>query len=385
VLSISAGLLVQAFRKVTRVDPGFQPDNVLTFSVRIPDASYQKPEQKAAYYDQLLARLRALPGISTAGATSAPPLGGQWGGVFEAAGGRPYNPRGDNPTVLQVAVTPEYFRAIGMTLLEGRLFQQQDGEPKPRLVAIVNETFAKHFWNDGSPPGRRIRRIGASDWLEVIGVLRDEKHYGLDQAVLPSVFLPYPTALAMALRGDERALQEMSIVLRSSSDPSQFVDPARQILRQIDPDVSMYAVQTMLEKLDGSLWTRKAYSWLFGIFAMVATSLGAAGIYGTVSYGVAQRTKEIGLRMALGARREQVMAEVLLGGARTTLLGVTVGLLGALGATNWLRSLLFGVNSRDPLIYTAVVLGILSVALLASVVPARHGAKVDPMVALRYE
>jgi len=299
--------------------------------------------------------------------------------------GRSYNPQGDNPTVVQVAVTPGSFRAIGMTLIEGRFFQELDGEPKPRLVAVVNETFAKHFWNGGNPLGRRIRRIGAGDWLEVIGVVRDEKHFGLDQAVLPSVFLPYPTALATALRGDERALQEMSVVLRSSRDPGQFVDPTRQILHQIDPDVPMYAVQTMMEKLDGSLWTRKAYSWLFGVFAMVAISLGAAGIYGTVSYGVAQRTKEIGLRMALGARRDQVLAQVLLGGVRTTRLGVTVGLLGALGTTNWLRSLLFGVNSHDPLIYAAVMLGILSVALLASIVPARRASKVDPMVALRYE
>ena len=145
------------------------------------------------------------------------------------------------------------------------------------------------------------------------------------------------------------------------------------------------SVQTMVDKLDGSLWTRQAYSWLFGVFAMVAISLGVAGIYGTGSHGVAQRTREIGLRMALGARRDQVLAQVLLGGARTSTLGVTAGLLGALGATNWLRSLLFGVNSRDPLIYASVVLGILSVALLASTVPARRAAKVDPVVALRSE
>jgi putative ABC transport system permease protein len=384
-LSIAAGLLVRAFRKVMRVDPGFRPENVLTFLVRIPDSSYHKPEQKIAYYDRVLERLQALPGIKAAGATSSPPLGGQWGGVFEAEGGRGYNSHGDNPTVLQVAVTPGYFRAIGMTFLEGRGFEQQDGEPKSRPVAIVNETFVKHFWNGGSPVGRRIRRIGASDWLEVISMVRDERHYGLDRAVLPSVFLPYPTAMATALRGDERALQEMCVVLRSSTDPDLFAEPARDILRHIDPDIPMYGVQTMVEKLDQSLWTREAYSWLFGIFALVSISLGAAGVYGTVSYGVGMRAKEIGVRMALGARREQVLAQVLFGGIRTTLLGVTAGLVAALGATNWLRSLLFGVNSRDPLIYAAVVFGVMSVALLATFVPARRAATVDPVMALRYE
>jgi putative ABC transport system permease protein len=385
ILSISAGLLVQAFRKVTQVDPGFQPANVLSFSVRLPDTSYKEPEKRIAFYDLLLDRLQALPGVRAAGATSAPPLGGQWGGVFEAEGGVGYNPQGDNPTVLQVAVTPGYFRAIGMTLLDGRVFGSQDGEPAPRLVAIVNETFAKNFWGEGTPVGKRIRRVGAKGWLEVAGVLRDEKHYGLDQYTLPSVFLPYATAMATSLRGDERALQEMSVILRTSTDPKLFVDPAREIIRQLDSDVPMYEAQTMTERLDQSLWTRKAYSGLFGAFALIAVILGTAGVYGTVSYRVSQRTREIGVRMALGARRGQVLAQVLLSGMKPALIGVAAGVLGALSTADLLRSWLFGVESRDPATYVTVVLAVTGIALLATLVPARRAAKVDPMVALRYE
>ena len=385
ILSISAGLLLQAFRNVLRVDPGFQPENVLTFRIRIPDSTYPNQDQKVAYYDRLLEQLSALPGVKTVGATSAPPLGGQWGGVFEAEGGRAFRALGDNPTVLQVAVTPGYFRAIGMTLLDGRALGAQDSKPMPRLVAMVNETFAKHFWNGGSPVGKRIRRLGANDWLEVVGVLRDEKHYGLDQAVLPSVFLPYSTALATSLRGDERGLQEMSVVLRTSTDPKLLIDPSREIVNQLNPDVPMYATSTMEETLDQSLWTRRAYSWLFGGFAIVAVVLAAAGIYATVSYGVSQRTQEIGIRMALGARPAQVFGQVLRGLIALVSVGTAAGLIGAFWSTNFLRSLLFGVGSRDPLIYTAAVLGIVGIALLATFIPARRAAKVDPIVALRYE
>jgi putative ABC transport system permease protein len=384
-LSISACLLLQAFRKVMRVDPGFQPENVLTFRVRIPDSAYPNQDQRVAYYDRLLERIEALPGVKAAGVSSAPPLGGQWGGVFEAAGGRAFTALGDNPTVLQVAVTPGYLRAIGMTLLQGRAFEENDSKPMPRLVAMINETFAKHFWSGGSPVGKRIRRLGANDWLEVVGVLHDEKHYGLDQAVLPSVFLPYSTALATALRGDERALQEMSVVLRTIRDPKLFIDPAREIVIQLNPDVPMYATSTMAETLDQSLWTRRAYSSLFGGFAIVAIALAAAGIYGTVSYGVSQRTQEIGIRMALGARPGQVFAQVLRAVMFLVSTGAVAGLISAFWATSFLRSLLFGVGSRDPLIYAATVLGIAGVAFIATLIPARRAAKVDPMVALRYE
>jgi predicted permease len=384
-LSISAGLMLQAFRKVLHVDPGFRPENVITFRISPPDTSYDKPERKISYYDNLLTRLRALPGVKGAGATSAPPLGGQWGGVFEAEGGDSFDAQGENPVVLRIAATPGYFEAIGMTLLDGRTFEQQDDNPKAPLVVMVNETFAKHFWGNGSPVGKRIRQPGGKDWYQVIGFLRDEKHYGLDQEMKPSVFHPYARTMSTVDDNDARSLRVMSVILRGSSDPKMLVGAVREIVGQLDPDVPMYAVETMAEQLDRSLWARRVYSWLFGTFAAIAVLLAAAGVYGMISYAVSQRTQEIGIRMALGARPRQVLGQVLLGGMALVSVGVATGLVGALWATRLLRTLLFGVRWYDPLIYGVVVLLLLGVGLLANLVPARRAARVDPMQALHFE
>jgi putative ABC transport system permease protein len=384
-LSIGASLLVQAFRKVLQVDPGFRPENVITFRTSLPDATYSKPELKIAYYDKLLERLQALPGVKAVGATSTPPLGGQWGGVFEAEGGRNAGAQGENPIVLRVAATPGYFDAIGMTLLDGRIFGEQDNDPKAQLVVLVNETFAKHFWGNGTPVGKRIRHPGGKDWYQVIGLLRDEKHYGIDQEMKPSVFHPYATTIARVDRNDARALQPMNIVMRGFTDPKVLVGPAREIVRQLDSDVPMYAVLTMTEQLDRSLWSRRAGSWVLGVFAAVAILLAVAGVYGMVSYSVAQRTQEIGIRVALGAQPGQVLRQVLLSGMSLVFAGVAVGLLGALAATRLLRTLLFGVSSSDPVVYATMALGIVGVTLLANFLPARRAAAVDPMRALHFE
>jgi predicted permease len=385
-LSISAVLLMRAFRNVLNVDPGFRPENVITFRISIPDSTYDKPERKIRYYDDLLTRLLALPGVKAAGATSAPPLGGDhWGGQFEAEGGRSAGPQGENPEVLRVAATPGYFDAVGMTLLEGRTFEEQDGKPSSPLVVMVNETFAKHFWDRESPLGKRIRQPGGKDLYQVIGLLRDEKHDGLDQEVKPSVFQPYSKTVLTVDRNDARALRAMTVILRDSNDPKMVVGEAREIVRRLDRDVPVYAVQTMTEQLDRSLWARRAYSWLFGAFAMIAILLAIAGVYGTVSYAVSQRTQEIGIHMALGARPEQVLRQVLLGGLALVSVGEAAGVIGALWATRLLRTLLFGVSSYDPVIYAAVVLVMLGVGLLANVVPASRAARVDPMQALHFE
>jgi putative ABC transport system permease protein len=376
VLLVSAGLLLQAFRKVLFQDPGFRPDNTLSFRVSLPEAKYKEPDQLLSFYGSLLEQVRAMPGVKSAGAASAPPLGGHWGMFLTAEGAPPPGPNEQNPVVLNVVATPGYFDAIGMTFLAGRPFDEHDGDPKGRKVAILNETFVRRFWPVDQAVGKRIRYTWAKDdWMTVIGVTRDEKHYGLDEEMRPGIFVP--------LR--QRPRQSMAIVLRSPVDPRPLTAPVRELLRKMDPDLPMFEVTTMTEKLQSSLWVRRSYSWLFGVFAGVALLLAAAGIYGVISYAVAQRTREIGIRMALGAHPRQVQGNVLGQGLVLVFLGLVSGLVGTFWTTSLLKSLLFGVSVKDPLTYAAVTGGMVCIAILANIVPARRAASVDPMRALRSE
>jgi putative ABC transport system permease protein len=378
VLLVTAGLLVEAFQKVLHVDPGFRPENVITFGISLPDVKYKEGAQRVAFFENLLDRLRAVPGVKSVGGATAIPLGGHWGNFWEAEDNPPLGGNDKNPVTLQVVATPEYFEAIGMTFLAGRPFRQQ-AEPKHIREVVVNESFAKHYWNGLSPIGKRIRHsLGErkpTDWYEVVGITRDEKHYGLEQEMKPGVFL--------SLRVNP--VNWMNIVLRGSIEPQLLIPPAREILREMDAEIAMYEVRTMTERLGRSLWARRAYSWLFAAFAGIALLLAAAGIYGVVSYAVSQRTQEIGIRMALGAQPGQVLREVLGSGMVLVCIGVVLGLAGAFWSVRLLQSLLFGVSSRDPVIYAAVVVGVTAVGLLANFVPARRAASIDPMRALHFE
>jgi len=384
VLIAGAGLLLVAWHSVVSIDPGFRPEHVMTFSVALPDETYGTPEKRIAYYDELLSRLRSLPGLQAVGATSAPPLGGRWGGQFEAEGVPVDRKGGDDPVVLRIAATQGYFDAIGATLLAGRMFESRDEWPSAPKVVIVNETLSKHFWGTSTPIGRRIRYPGSHDWFQVIGLLRDEKHDGLDRDAPPTVFLPYATASRHADSGDLRSLHLMTVVLRSATDPSLLVGPARDIVGQLDPDLPMYDVQSMTDKVDRSLWVRRLYSALFGVFATVAVVLAATGVYGTVSFAVSQRTTEIGIRLAIGARPAQVLTRTLLDGMTLVSIGVAVGVVGALWATTLLSSLLYRVSAGDPVIYAAAAVGMLVVGLLANLVPSCRAASVDPIRTLHH-
>ena len=377
-LLIASGLLVRAFHKVTHIDPGFRVDNVLAFEVDLPEEKYSKPEQCVALYQRLLDQLRAVPGVAAAGGATTPPLHGHWGQFFKAEDDPPLGPNEKSPVVLQVLVTPGYFDAIGMTVLAGRQFDDHDGTLKEHPVAMVNESFARQHWPHTSAIGKRIRfqYDQKGPWWEVVGVLRDEKHYGLDGEIRPAVYIP------------ERQWtwpRSLMIVAHATSNPESLTGPARQILASIDPDLPLYNVHTMSERLDRSLWARRAYSWLFGIFSLVALILAAAGIYGVISYAVSQRTHEIGIRMAVGATPREVMANVLRSGMILVGAGAAIGLAVALAAATLLEKLLFGVSPRDPLVYSGVLLAVAAVGLLANAIPARRAASLDPMRALRAE
>jgi putative ABC transport system permease protein len=390
VLSISAGLLVQAFRRVLQVDPGFNPKNLLLFRISLPDLNYDSPQRKIHYYDSLLARLQALPGVNAAAATSSPPLGGHWGGVFESDNAHGSVSSKEKPTVLQIAVTPRYFNTVGMTLLAGRSFNEEDDQPESAMAVIVNESFAGHFWGTESPIGKRIRRPGATDdrglfnsWFQVVGLVRDERHDGLDQRTTPCVFFPLSKVLFVADPNDGRALRQITIALRSAGAPDTFIQPAHAIVHELDPGIPIYLVETMQQQLDDSLWARRVYSWLFEGFAAVAVLLAIAGVYGVMSYSVSQRTQEYGIRMALGAQRSQVLRDVLVHGFTLVVIGIAIGIANGLWKTNLLRSKLFGVSTHDLFVFSAAVVCIAGAGLFASLRPALRAASVSPLRVLR--
>jgi predicted permease len=376
-LLVCSGLLVQAFRKVLHVDPGFRPANVMTWRLELPEVKYPKPAQQLAAYRDLAARLKALPGVTGASAATLVPLGGHEGNFFLAEGARPLGPNEQDPVILTVTALPGYFETMGMTLLRGRWFTEQDQAPDAMKVAVVNESFAKRFWPGQDPVGRRIRYASSdpTPWMQVVGVERDTRHYGLDEEMRPEVFMPFSL----------NPRSTMTMVLRSAVDPRGLTASVREAIRRMDPGLPMFEVRTMTEQLDRSLWTRRTGSWLFGAFAAVAILLAVAGIYGVVSFAVSRRTREIGIRIALGARPGDVMLRVLAGGMVLVGAGTAIGLAVSAAVAGVLKSMLFGVSARDFATYAAVAALVLSVGALANSIPARRAASVDPIRALRFE
>ena len=375
VLLVTAALLFQALRATLKVDPGFRPQGVLTYRIATPRANYPDKERVLNLYQNLEERMRALPGVSAAGGVTLPPLSGHWGQFFLAQGAPPLAAGEQNPVVLQVLATPGYLDTIGITLLAGRQFTERDGEGANR-VAIVNESFAKRFFPNENPIGKRICYVHRKNmWIEVVGVTRDVKHYGLDQETRPGVFIPYR----------QWPVPIITMVLRTPGDPSALVAPAREALRRIDPNLPMYEVTRMTEAVDRSLWTRRFYSLLSIGFALVAVLLAAGGMYGVISYAVSQRTQEIGIRIALGATPGRVMRQVLRHGLTMLAVAVPAGIVAMLAASQLVENLLFGVKARDPLTYAAVALTIAAIALAANLIPARRAAAIAPTEALRSE
>jgi putative ABC transport system permease protein len=375
VLLAAAGLLFQAFRNVERIDPGFRADHVLTWQVSLPSSKYQKPEQRRAFMDELLSQYSGLPGVQNVALTSATPLGGHWGNFYEAEGAPPLRPGDPDPVILQRVVTAGYMEAMGMKLIAGRMFARSDEKPATPEVAIVNETFAKLYWSGQSAVGKRLRHRGSKSWYEVAGVMADVKDYGLDQPSRPSVYLPMVS----------EQLPSTAVVLRTSIDPSSLTSAARDALRRIDPDVAMARVTTMSRRLDESMWLRRAYSALVTVFAVLAVVLVLTGLYGVVSYTVSQRRREIAIRMALGAARENILRSVMTEAIVTACVGLPAGIACGWLASRLLGSLLFGVNGTDPAAYVSSIAVIALVALLASLPPALRAARVEPADALRME
>jgi predicted permease len=378
VLLTAAGLLIQAFRKVERVDPGFRADSVFTYQLQLPGSKYRNSEQQRAFVEQLEARHRELPGVRAAAVTSATPLGGHSGNFFEVEHAPPSRPDDPSPVILQRIVTPGYLEAMGMTLRSGRAFSEADGRSEGAAAAIVNEMFAKLHWPGQDPVGKRIRYAGDGNgrpWFQVIGVIADVKDYGLDQPTRPSVYLPYA----------QNASNVFAVVLRTSVDPASITSAVREVLRRMDPDLAMTRETTMSERLSNSMWLRRTYSWLVAVFAGLAVALVVSGLYGVISYTVAQRRRELAIRMALGAGQQRILSGVLNEALVMTGLGLTIGIFAGWWSSRLFDSLLFGVNASNPATYVAALTIVGGVALLASLLPAIRAARTDPMSALRVE
>ena len=376
ILLVCGGLLMRAYDRVRDTDPGFDPHNVLTFAVSLPDASYPDEPKRLAFWERLSARLQTLPGVESAGIVSCPPLSCHWGTFFVIEGRAPLAPGESNPVTLQRPASPEYFRTMGIRLKSGRFFNNEDGRKDNRVV-IVNETFVKTFWPGVSDPiGRRIRYNGErAPWMTVVGLVEDVRHYGLERPMRPGIYMPVAQLPA----------NQLTVVIKTKQAPEAFTPTARAALRELDPELPLFRVRTMEEALARSLSQRALYSWLLGVFASLALILALGGTYGVTSYLVSQRTREIGIRLALGARRIDITRSVLRGSLMIAAIGILVGLAASVGAARQLSTLLFGVPPHDTRVLVSALLVLMVTAAAANILPARRASNVDPMKSLRVE
>jgi len=376
VLLVGAGLLVRSLARLLAVDPGFDPAHVATTHIALPELTYPQPDRQAAFWNQLLERLRARPGIQVAGVVTFLPLAGLGAATGFTVVGQPPPAPGRGPTTDIRIADPGFFRAMRIPLLRGRLFTSADA-PGATEVAVVNETLARRTWPGEDPIGKRVKVSWAHPDAEVtiVGVVGDVRYQGLDAIVRPALYYDV----------DQEPSSEMNVVLRSTAMPAALAGELRAIVRELDAELPVAEVTTMHETVAESTLSRRFPMQLLALFAGLALLLAAIGIYGVLAYTVRLRTREIGVRLALGARPESVVRMIVATGLAYVLAGVAVGGVIALTASSVLRGLLYGTGPADAATYLVVTVLLVAVALLASWLPARRVAKVDPVVALRSE
>jgi putative ABC transport system permease protein len=371
-LLVGAGLLIRSFIRLQRVDPGFNPRNVLAAVVTLPQAVYPERTQIAPFYSQLLERVKALPGVRSAAAVSSLPLGGNDSDAGFLIEGRPAPQPDQRPVAWISSVSQDYFRTMGMRLIAGREFNERDNENSPKVVIISQATARRHFPNE-DPIGKRIGNGRPDGWREIVGITADVKHFGLTQDARVSMFFP----------DRQRPSRQMFIVARTAADPLSLGPALRGVVAAMDKNLAVSNISAMEEVTAQSIGQERFTLLLLGLFSALALSLAVAGIYGVMSYAVAQRTHEIGVRVALGAQTRDVLKLVVTQGMALVLAGAGIGLASSLALTGFIRGLLFGVSATDPLTFVAVAALLALVALVACYVPARRASKVDPMIALR--
>jgi putative ABC transport system permease protein len=385
-LLVGAGLLMKSFLNLQRADIGFNPDHVLTTRIALPDARYTENAQIENFYRALLQRVEHLPGVQYAGLTRGLPMNGgiESGITIE---GREVRDRKDTIVAVNLTVTPDYFRAMEIPLIKGRYFTDEDKTGAPPVV-LIDEMLATRYFADQDPIGKRLR-LGGQDapfpWMQIVGVVKHVKHYGPDEEGRVEIYRPYFQLLSMPNVPGARLNNSMVLAVRTTGEPTALTGAIRNAVLEIDKDQPISLVQPMTQIVAASVSSQKFATWLLAIFAAVALMLAALGLYGVMAYSVTQRTHEIGIRIALGAARRDVLQLIVGHGMRLTLVGVGLGLVGSFVVTRLLKSLLYGVSAADPLTYGGVALLLALVALVACLLPARRATRVDPMIALRYE
>jgi putative ABC transport system permease protein len=381
VLLAGAGLLIRSFARLESVNPGFRPDHVLTMQIALPETRYSG-QKIALFYQQLVERLHALAGVQYAGIARNLPLSGSDASLNFVIENRPVESSAEQSRAKYRAASADYFAALGIPLVRGRYFDRTDGEKTPGAV-IINNTMARRFWPGEDPVGKRMKAgFDGSQWCTIVGIVGDVKHTGLDADTNAEMYYHYlqiPPELMGFVEGT------MTLVLRTQAEPNSMVAAVRGEVQKLDADLAVFNVKSMQDLLGGSLAQPRFRTLLLGVFAGVALILAATGLYGVIAYAVTQRTNELGVRMALGAQRSDVLKLVVGEGAQLAAMGIGIGLVVALPLMRIISRLLFGVNTADPVTFGATALVILLVTVAASYLPALRAIKVDPVVALRSE
>jgi len=379
VLLIGAGLLINSFLRLRNVDPGFRADNLLTMRIILPKPKYAKFAQRSAFYTELIQRVQSVAGVRSAAVTTNLPLYRQGNSTSISIEGQPEPPPGQEAIIVTRVISPGYFNTMSIPLLSGRDLTDQDSITARYAVVVISETMARRYWPNEDPVGKRIalgRARSDEDWIQVIGVVKDVRQFELTAEPRPQMYLSYRQA---------GLFEPRDLVVKTDVEPTSLAATVRKAVWEIDKDQPVSNIQTMEQILGDSIARQRFSMLLLVIFAAVAMILAGVGIYGVMSYSVAQRTREIGIRMALGAQTGAVLKLAVGYGMKLVVIGVVIGLIAAFALTRVMSTLLFGVTATDPATFTLISLLLIAVAALASYIPARRATKVNPIIALRYE
>jgi putative ABC transport system permease protein len=375
VLLTGAGLMLKSFIKLRQVELGFEPSHAIMFTIAPAFNRLSEGQRVNDYYQQMIDSLKTIPGVTSAGAMTGAPLGGSFMTSPVLIAGRPAPANPDTQRALVNAISPEYFRAVGAPLKQGRYFTEGDNEGSPR-VAVINETLAQRYFPNENPVGQRISLRGeASKPYEIVGVVADIKQSGMEHETRPAFFVSFR----------QKEVAFMNLVVRSTVEPSTLIPALRSRVWAVDKYAPITRIRTLEQVVSDSVAQPRFYTLLLALFAVVAVILAAIGLYGVMSYAVSRRTQEIGIRLSLGAEPQRILRMILGQSLVLILIGVAAGLAAAFALTRLMETLLFGVKPTDPVTFALISLTLIVVALLACLIPARRAMKVDPMVALRCE